>query len=391
MQTYILIFLAFLLGLGMGLLICFILKNKVDIENKFLKENLKTPDMLIEVLRKEFSQIANETIIEKQQKLQEQNASTLEDKLKPVIERVKEFQEKVENFNKTEIENNAFLVKQFENLEKNNQMISDEAQKLTLALSKNQNIKGAWGENLISTVLDSSGLMENIHYYKHFHTQNPDGETIYPDIVINLPNDKHLIIDSKFTLTSYIEMCQDDENKESQTKFKREIKSRIDEIAKKEYKEARNLNQPDFVIIYLPLENSVASVYQDSELVQYALNRDIIITGTSSLLTTVRLVNQIWAKEKNNESVRQIVNAGVNMYETFVAFCEDIKALQKQFDNVNSQFKTLLGRFTRNNPKAPSIFSQVEKLKTFGITSAKQIPSEFLETDEDNLIVEVQS
>ncbi len=348
----------------------------------FFIARAKNNELAAEKIREDFANLANATLVEKQQKIQEQNAQTLEDKIKPMIERVKEFQEKVDAFNKTEIENNVSLMEQFKNLKEANSKITEEAQKLTTALTKNQNVKGAYGEGLLEVILEKSGLREGIHYHSQFNTKNSENETIRPDIVVNLPNNKNLIIDSKFTLTSFIEMCQDDEDKDACDKFKKEVRARVDEISKKDYTGASNLAQPDFVFIYVPLENSLAAIYQDKDLVQHSLNRNVIIVGTSSLLASIKLIDQLWAREKSNETVEKIAAAGVALYETFVAFCEDLRTLQSQFEKIDSQFKTTLGRFTRNNPKNPSMFSQIEKLKEYGITTSKQIPEEFLEVSE---------
>ncbi len=376
MENIIILISVFLAGGIFGLLTGIVLG--------FFIARAKNNELAAQKIKEDFVNLANATLVEKQQKIQEQNAQTLEDKMKPVLERIKEFQKKVDDFNKTEIENNISLMKQFEYMEKNNRAITEETQKLTLALTKNQNVKGAYGEGLLEIILEKSGLREGVHYHKQYNTQNTDDKTIRPDIVVNLPNNKHLIIDSKFTLTSFIEMCSDDENKETCDKFKREVRARVDEISKKGYTQAQGLFQPDFVFIYVPLENSLAAIYQDKDLVQYSLNRNIIIVGTSSVLASIKLIDQLWAREKSNETVEKITQAGVSLYETFSAFCEDLKDLQNQFENIGAQFTKTLNRFTRNNPKNPSMFSQIEKLKEYGITTSKQIPGEFLEVSQAN-------
>ena len=174
-------------------------------------------------------------------------------------------------------------------------------------------------------------------------------------------------------------MCSEN-TKEALDKFKREVKSRIDEIAKKDYINTQGLNQPEFVLIYIPLENSLAVIYQDKDLIQHAINKNIIITGTSSLLVCTKLVENLWAKERYTENAAKIASAATTLYETFVTFCEDLKKIKKLMDDTSSTFQTAINRFTKNNPKNPSLFSQIDKLKEYGITTAKQIPEEFLES-----------
>ena len=145
-----------------------------------------------------------------------------------------------------------------------------------------------------------------------------------------------------------------------------------------------DLSQPDFVLMYMPVESSVNLLYDDFDLIKQAYKSNVIIVGTTSLLTTIRLVNQLLAQQKQAESVQQIVTAGSNLYETFVQFCEDLIDLQKKMNEVSSKFTTTINRFKRNSKNKPSLFSQVNALKDFGINSLNSIPTTFLE-DVDNV------
>ena len=164
---------------------------------------------------------------------------------------------------------------------------------LANALSTNQNIKGAYGEGLLDTILQYCGLQEGVHYTKQCVTQSvgEDGalHTIRPDVVLNLPDNRYLIIDSKMTLTSYLEFMKD---RETLPKFKAEVKKRIVDLSEKNYQKAEGIYQPDFVLMYIPIESSLNYLYEDMELINLAYRANVIIVGTSSLLTTIRLVNQ---------------------------------------------------------------------------------------------------
>ena len=159
-------------------------------------------------------------------------------------------------------------------------------------------------------------------------------------------------------------------------------------MANKNYQNAGDLSQPDFVLMYMPIETSVNLLYEDSELINNAYKSNVIIVGTSSLLTTIRLVNQLLAQQKQCESVTQIVTAGTNLYETFVQFCEDLVDVQKKFDGVSTQLNKTINRFKRGNKNKPSLFSQVEALKDYGINTVKEIPVALLEEVEDVKIME---
>ena len=383
------IIISFILGSAIAVLISYIFFSKRETASREelikLRAKIETSENLQELIKRDFVQIANETIKNEQEDLRKQNRETLEEKILPLTKELGEFKAKVERFNLTGVENTTKIVEQIGNLEKNNKIIEQEAKNLVDALTKNQNTKGSYGENLLDTILQSCGMQEGIHYTKQFVTtssnlRDNEEHVVRPDVVINLPSNRHLIIDSKVTLTSYLDYIKDaDKIKE----FKSEVKKRITDLANKNYQNAGDLSQPDFVLMYMPVETSVNLLYEDSELINSAYKSNIIIVGTSSLLTTIRLVNQLFAQQKQKESVAQIVNAGTNLYETFVQFCEDLTDVQKKFEGLGSQLNKTINRFKRGNKNKPSLFSQVEALKEFGINSLKEIPANLLEQIED--------
>ena len=338
---------------------------------------------LHKIIKNDFTRIANETIKSEQEDLRKQNREAIEEKISPLTRELNEFRDKVEKFNLSGVENTTKIIEQIHNLEKNSKSIEAEAKNLTLALTKNQNVKGAYGENILDTVLQNSGMLEGVHYVKQYNTYSEtseDGELhkIRPDVIINLPENRHLIIDSKVTLSSYLEYLKDNTKLKE---FKSEVKNRINNLAEKNYHKAYGINQPDFILMYMPIDSSVSLLYEDSEIIDLAYKSNVIITGTASLLVAIRLVNQLFAYNRQNESIKQIVNAGTNLYETFVQFCEELITLQKQFDGVSAQFTTLINRFKRANKNKPSLFSQVNALKNMGITSGMEVPSSLIEDE----------
>ncbi len=365
-------------------------ESKAKEELVKLKTIVESTTSMQEMIKRDFVQLANETIKKEQEDLRKQNRESLEEKILPLTKELGEFKDKVEKFNLSGVENTTKIVEQIGNLEKNNKIIEQEAKNLVEALTKNQNTKGSYGENLLDTILQSCGMQEGIHYTKQMVTKSTnlkDDEihTVRPDVVINLPDNRHLIIDSKVTLTSYLDYINDNSKL---NEFKTEVKKRITDLANKNYQNAGDLSQPDFVLMYMPVESSVNLLYEDADLIKQAYKANIIIVGTSSLLTTIRLVNQLLAQQKQSESVNQIVNAGTNLYETFVQFCDDLVDVQKRFDDVSSKLTTTINRFKRGNRTKPSLFSQVQALKDYGINSAKEIPQKFLEEEEEPLMIE---
>ena len=346
-----------------------------------LRTESKNYNSLQELIKQDFVRLANETIKQEQEDLRKQNREVLEEKILPLKAELGEFKSKVEKFNLTGVENTTKIIEQILNLEKNSATIAQEAKNLTEALTKNQNIKGAYGENLLDTILQACGMREGIHYTKQFVTTSEnlcdDAEhTIRPDIVINLPDNRHIVVDSKVTLTSYL-ACVEDKYKIKD--FKAEVKKRIIDLSNKNYQNAESLWQPNFVLMFLPIEASLQLLYQDFNLINFAYKSNVIIVGTASLLATIRLVNQLFAQQKQYECVNHIVNAGTNLFETFVQFCDDLVDVQKRFDEVNKKLHKTINRFKRKNNNKPSLFSQMEALRDYGINSAKEIPEKLLE------------
>ena len=385
---------SFLAGAVMSGMACYIVytrKNARVLEELVrLQTAAETSSSLQEIIKRDFVQLANETIKREQEDLRKQNRETLEEKILPLTKELGEFKEKVEKFNISGVENTTKIVEQIGNLEKNNKIIEKEAKNLVEALTKNQNTKGSYGENLLDTILQSCGMREGIHYTKQFVTKSAnlkDDElhTVRPDVVINLPDDRHLIIDSKVTLSSYLDYIEDNSKI---NEFKSEVKKRISDLANKNYQNAGDLSQPDCVLMYMTVESSVNLLYEDTDLINLAYKSNIIIVGTSSLLTTIRLVNQLLAQQKQSESVNKIVSAGTNLYETFVQFCEDLLDVQKRVEDVSSKLTKTINRFSRGNRNKPSLFSQVNALKEFGISSTKEIPPVLLDEVDETLMLE---
>ncbi len=378
---------AFLVGAFIATLITtliFIKKQTSEKEELIrLRAESKNYNSLQELIKQDFVRLANETIKQEQEDLRKQNREVLEEKILPLKAELGEFKSKVEKFNLTGVENTTKIIEQILNLEKNSATIAQEAKNLTEALTKNQNIKGAYGENLLDTILQACGMKEGIHYTKQFVTTSEnlcdDAEhTIRPDVVINLPDNRHIVVDSKVTLTSYLACIED---KDRIKDFKAEVKKRIIDLSNKNYQNADSLWQPDFVLMFLPIEASLQLLYQDFDLINFAYKSNVIIVGTASLLATIRLVNQLFAQQKQCECVNHIVNAGTNLFETFVQFCDDLVDVQKRFDEVNKKLHKTINRFKRKNNNKPSLFSQVEALRDYGINSAKEIPVKLLECE----------
>lgn len=368
--------------------------NKLTEENLQLKSQAVLNENIVNEVKVAFSKIAQDSLKNQQEALLTEHANDLKNRMElfkaeeitPVNRLLKEFKESIDNYQKSH---------QNESLEIKNAIAT--AEKYARALTMNQNSKGEFGEEWLEQIFKFANLEENVHYSKQFTS-----EGVKPDFVVNLPNSKNIIIDSKVILKNYIEYQQSDDNEILKKAFITDITNCITSLAKKNYEEIDSLYQPGFILMYVPVETCVNMIYTDYDcrkILELANSRNIIIIGTASLLVTLRLVNQLWASQVQYDNVQNIITVGENLYNNIASHAQNLLNIQQTIDKAAASVKTELNRFTAR--KNGSIFKEAEKLRQFGISSKEvksgkkivenTIPQEFLtDSSEDNLIEEVQ-
>ncbi len=362
-------------------------------ENFQLKSQAGLNENIINEVKVVFGQIARDSLKNQQEALLSEHSRDLKSRMEifkaeeitPVNRLLKEFKETIDNYQKSH---------QNESLEIKNAIAT--AEKYARALTMNQNSKGEFGEEWLEQIFKFANLEENIHYTKQFTS---DG--VKPDFVVNLPNDKSIIIDSKVILKNFIEYQQSDDNEILKKAFINDLNTCITNLAKKNYEEIDVLSQPGFILMYIPVETCVNMIYTDFDfrkVIELANSRNIIIIGTSSLLVTLRLVNQLWASQTQYDNVQNIITVGENLYNNIASHAQNLLNIQQTIDKAAVCVKTEINRFTAR--KNGSIFKEAEKLRQFGISSKEiksgkkivenSIPPEFLEENSENLTEEVQ-
>ena len=363
-------------------------------ENLKLKSQVGLNENIVNEVKVAFSKIAQDSLKNQQEALLTEHANDLKNRIElfkaeeitPVNRLLKEFKETIDNYQKSH---------QNESLEIKNAIAT--AEKYARALTMNQNSKGEFGEEWLEQIFKFANLEENVHYSKQFTS-----EGVKPDFVVNLPNSKNIIIDSKVILKNYIEYQQSEDNEILKKAFITDITNCITSLAKKNYEEIDSLYQPGFILMYVPVETCVNMIYTDYDcrkILELANSRNIIIIGTASLLVTLRLVNQLWASQVQYDNVQNIITVGKNLYNNIASHAQNLINIQQTIDKAAASVKTELNRFTAR--KNGSIFKEAEKLRQFGISSKQvksgkkivenTIPQEFLtDSNEENLIEEVQ-
>ena len=245
-----------------------------------------------------------------------------------------------------------------------------EASKLAKTLTTNQNLKGQYGENCLENIIKVCYPTENVDYIKQINTTNSQNKKIKPDFLIKLPNEKSILIDCKVNLEKYIEYKNENTKK---NEFIKDLNTTINNLSNKNYESAENINQPDFILMYIPLEPVITEIYTDSDflsIIKNANEKNIIIVGNSSILTTLRLTKILWSQEKQEKNIQKIINTAEIIYELIAKHSQNLYKIKQQLNENTQQFNKEFENITKEN----KLFKAVEDLRKYGIqTSNKKL------------------
>lgn len=333
----------------------------------------------------EFENLANKILDEKSKKFADQNKENLEVILKPLRENIEKFEKKVEEKYDNEQKERASLKGEIKVLHELNKKISEEAHNLTTALKGDSKKQGNWGELILERILENSGLIKGEEYFTQQSTLNDAGSRIQPDVIIQLPDDKQIIIDSKVSLVAY-ERFVNAEDIADQERFLKEhvtsVKRHINELFEKNYHTGKGLNSPEFVLMFMPIESSFsASVRADDELFNYAWDKRIVIVSPSTLLATLRTVASIWKQDRQTKNALDIAEKSGRLYDKFVGFIED---MQKIGDRLQSTQKVYDEGMKKLSEGSGNLVRRAEELKKMGARANKQLPNEILGLEDED-------
>jgi DNA recombination protein RmuC len=327
----------------------------------------------------EFQNIANKLLDEKSQKFIETNRSNLDILLNPLKENIKAFEEKVEKvYNMEAAERNTLkgVITQLMDL---NKMISAEAQNLTKALKGDSKKQGNWGEVILERVLERSGLVKDQEYRMQASLTTADGNRLQPDVIIDLPDEKHLIIDAKVSLIAYERLvnCETDEERKLFSKAHVEsIRNHVLNLSSKSYHDLYQINSPDFVLLFVPIESSFSFAVQiDAELFSDAWDKRVVIVSPSTLLATLRTIASIWKQERQNRNVLEIARLSGEMYDKFVGFIGDMEGIGKNIKLSQDAYDKALNKLADGRG---NLTITAEKIKKLGAKANKQIDQKYL-------------
>jgi len=350
---------------------------------KSQQEKIQEQKIEVDQIRKdfqlEFQNIANKLLDEKSQKFIETNRSNLDVLLNPLKENIKAFEDKVEKvYNMEAAERNTLkgVITQLMDL---NKLISSEAQNLTKALKGDNKKQGNWGEVILEKVLERSGLVKGQEYRLQASITTTDGTRLQPDAIIDLPDDKHLVIDSKVSLIAYERLvnCETEEERKLFSKAHVEsIRGHVSNLSAKNYHDLYQINSPDFVLLFVPIESSFSFAVQlDAELFSDAWDKRVVIVSPSTLLATLRTIASIWKQERQNRNVLEIARLSGAMYDKFVGFVGDMEGIGKNIKMSQSAYDNALNKLSEGSG---NLIKTAEKIKGLGAKANKQIDQKYI-------------
>ena len=355
-----------------------------DQENR-LGEQKQEFEELNKRFNTEFENLANKILDEKSKKFTDQNKENLELILTPLRDRIKEFEKKVDEKYENEQKERASLQGEIKMLHELNKEISQEAHNLTAALKGDSKKQGNWGELILERILENSGLIKGEEYFTQQASQNEAGDRQFLDVVIQLPDEKQIIIDSKVSLVAYERFVNSDEDEEQDKWIKAHVasvKKHIKDLSEKNYHTSKGMNSPEFVLMFMPIESSFsASIRADDELFNFAWDKRIVIVSPSTLLATLRTVSSIWKQDRQTKNALQIAEKSGRLYDKFVGFMEDMQKIGDRLDSTQKVYQEGMKKLSEGSG---NLVKRAEELKTMGAKANKQLPSEILGLEDED-------
>ena len=362
---------------------------KAEESFKSQRERLSEQENYIQTLQQqfklEFENIANKLLDDKSKSFTEHNRTQLDVILNPFKEKLKDFEEKVDKVYKAESDERNVLKGEINKLVENNRLMSEETQNLTKALKGDQKKQGNWGEMILEKVLERSGLVKDREYRVQASMVGPDGNRLQPDVVIDMPDGKHLIVDSKVSLVAYERLVNSDNEAERDVFAKEHVKSiqnHINDLCGKNYQDLYQINSPDFVLLFVPIESSFSVAVQlDEELFNYAWDRRVVIVSPSTLLATLGTVASIWKQERQNKNVLEIARLSGAMYDKFFNFVEDLEDIGKNLKQTEKAYDKAINKLSTG---AGNLTVTADKIKKLGAKASKQLDQKYIDDQEES-------
>lgn len=357
-------------------------KKEADLSHLNQKLNEQKEDILNlqKQFREEFKNLANDILEEKTQKFTLQNKENLNEILKPLSDKIKDFEKKVEDTYDKESKLRFSLKEEIKRLEELNLQVSKDTINLTKALKGDSKAQGGWGEVVLENILEKSGLVKDREYFIQKSFTNDEGKRLQPDVIVSYPGNRNVVIDSKVSLTAYERYINTDSEIEAETQYKAHIlslKSHINDLSNKNYQDLYQINSLDFVMMFLPVEPAyLLAIQKDPELWNYAYDRRVLMISPTNLIAALKMVQSLWLQEYQGRNVQEIARQSGLLYDKFEGFSRDLIELGKKLKDADKFYESSMNKLSRGKG---NLVKKVEDIKKLGAKTTKELPQKLVE------------
>ena len=355
----------------------------LDAERRSISDKVRSQEELQNALKEQFRNLASDVLVEQSRRFKDENRESMDMILKPFKDNIQEFRSRVDNIFTQQTEQSGVLKNELKRLMELNQQITTETTNLTNALKGNSKIQGDWGEVILETILDSSNLIRGVHYHTQLNIKDESGNNLRPDVVLNLPNNKQIIIDSKVSLTAYVNYVSaqsDMESKAAMAAHIASVRQHVKELSSKRYQQL--LQSPDFVIMFVPNEPAfLDALKEDHSIWSDAYDKKVIISSPTNLFALLKIVDDLWRRDDQTKNQENIIKFGVALYEQLVAFTSALENVGSSLEQAQTKYKEAYKRLHEGNN---NIIRVGEKLRKLGLPTTKKQSARLVELSEIN-------
>ncbi len=357
------------------------LATRLAEERKAASEKLALLEEAKEKLGNEFKLLANQIFEEKGKAFSEQNRNSLDEVLKPMREQLGDFRKRVDEVHLNDAKDRASLREHLNQLEKLNRQMSEDAIGLTQALKGESKAQGNWGEMILERILETSGLREGHEFLREDSTTLEDGRRQRPDVIVRMPGDKHIIIDSKVSLINYERALSVSDPAEHQKAVKAHVaslKQHIRSLSEKRYDQLPNVHSPDYVLMFVPIEGAyMMAIEADQGIFEVAFDKRVAVVTPSTLYATLKLVEQLWRYERQSENVAKLIDRAGKLHDKFVDFIKSFEEIGQRLNQAQEAYKT---SYNRMKGGSGNMIAQIATLGNLAGKTKKELPSHLIES-----------
>ena len=359
-------------------------------ENENLVEKLREQKVQLEELQirfsKEFENIANKILNDNSKKFTEQNETQIKNILDPLKDRIRDFEKRVNDTHNESEKDRSALKEQLRSMTEMNKRMSEEALNLTRALKGDSKKQGNWGELILEKVLEKSGLQKGREYDLQQSFTTEDGSRLQPDVLLRLPDNKNLVVDSKVSLVAYERyVSSDSDSEELQQQFLKEhiasIRNHIKGLSGKSYQNLYGINSPDFVLLFIPIEPAFSLAMQhDGDLYNDAFDKNVVLVSPTTLLATLRTIANVWKQEYQNQNAVEIARQGADLFDKFVAFTDDLIKVGQFMDASKKSYSEAMNKLVEGKG---NLVKRAENMRKLGLKATKTLPQAIVDRSLD--------